>query len=43
VLKVLPEKQVFADYLARLQERPAYQRYAATDFEMARQAGMVGG
>jgi len=31
ILKAFPDKPVFRDYLARLQERPAYQRYLAKD------------
>lgn len=34
-LKVLPERSVFVDYLARIAERPAYQRVQQRDTEMA--------
>ncbi len=38
VLKVFPDKPVFSDYLARLAERPAFQRYAAKDAAMMQAA-----
>ncbi len=34
-LKVLPEKQVFKDYLARVEERPANKRAAKMDTHLA--------
>jgi glutathione S-transferase len=34
ILKVLPERPVFRDYVSRLSERPAYKRYAAKDAEL---------
>lgn len=34
-LKVLPERPAFKDYVARLEERPAYQRYRQKDYELA--------
>lgn len=34
-LKVMPERSVFMDYLARIAERPAYQRVQERDTEMA--------
>ena len=37
ILKVLPEKPAFADYLARLEARPAYQSYIAKDAAAAGQ------
>ena len=42
ILRVLPEKPVFSDYLARLTKRPGFQRYSAKDYEMAKAAGMPG-
>jgi glutathione S-transferase len=42
VLKVLPDRPEFAAYLARVAERPAFQRFMARDLEMARAAGMAG-
>lgn len=42
MLKVLPEKPVFRQYIERLQARPAFQRQAAKEFEMAKAAGMMG-
>ncbi|WP_378948275.1 glutathione S-transferase family protein [Mesorhizobium sp. ANAO-SY3R2] len=41
VLRILPDKPVFAEYLERLAARPAFKRSAEKDFELARQAGMV--
>ena len=35
ILKVLPERQAFKDYVARIAERPAYQRAQQKDQEMA--------
>lgn len=35
ILKVLPERPAFKDYVARIAERPAYQRAQAKDREMA--------
>ena len=35
VLKVLPQRPVFRDYLARVSGRPAYQRYQRKDGEAA--------
>lgn len=35
VLKLLPEKSVFHDYVARVEARPAYQRVSRRDHEMA--------
>jgi glutathione S-transferase len=35
VLRVLPEKPVFKDYLERVLTRPAYQRATALDAELA--------
>lgn len=35
VLKLLPERNVFRDYVARIEERPAYQRVSQRDYEMA--------
>ena len=35
VLKVLPQRPVFTDYLARVSGRPAYQRYQQKDGEAA--------
>ena len=37
VLRVLPERQVFKDYVARIEERPAYQRAQKRDYELAMQ------
>lgn len=37
VLKVLPERPAFTDYLGRISERPAYKRSQAKDHEMALQ------
>ncbi len=34
ILKVLPERPVFQEYLARLTERPAFGRYMAKDAEL---------
>ena len=42
ILRILREKPVFSDYLARLTERPGFQRYSAKDYEMAKAAGMPG-
>ena len=36
ILKVLPDKPVFQDYLARATSRPAYARVQANDAELAR-------
>lgn len=35
VLKLLPERSVFREYAARIEERPAYQRASQRDYEMA--------
>jgi glutathione S-transferase len=35
VLKLLPEKDVFRDYVGRVEERPAHQRVSQRDYEMA--------
>ena len=35
-LKVLPQLQVFQDYVARATDRPAYRSYAAKEMELAR-------
>lgn len=35
VLKLLPERDVFRDYVARIEERPAYQRTSQRDYELA--------
>ena len=35
ILKVLPERPVFRDYVARLSERPAFKRYQERDQAMA--------
>lgn len=43
VLKTLPEKPVFLDYVERLAARPAFQRASQKDFAMAQEAGMVPG
>ena len=37
ILKVLPALSVFTDYVARLSERPAYQRAQARDAELIKQ------
>ena len=37
VLRVLPERQIFKDYVARIEERPAYQRAQKRDYELAMQ------
>ena len=42
VLHALPERPVFKAYLDRVTARPAYQRSAAKDYEMAKEAGMAG-
>ncbi|MGO4838496.1 glutathione S-transferase family protein, partial [Rhizobiaceae sp. 2RAB30] len=34
ILKVLPERPVFQDYLARVSERPAFGRYMAKDADL---------
>lgn len=34
-MKALPEKQVFLDYMARVEDRPANKRAAAKDYELA--------
>lgn len=36
MMKVLPERPSFVDYMARVSSRPAYQRAQAKDMEMAR-------
>jgi len=36
IMKVLPEKPAFIDYLARISDRPAYQRVQARDAELAK-------
>lgn len=36
LMKVLPERPAFMDYMARVSTRPAYQRAQAKDMEMAR-------
>jgi len=36
IMKVLPEKSAFIDYLARISGRPAYQRVQARDAELAK-------
>lgn len=41
VLRLLPDRPVFAEYLERLSARPGFKRSAEKDFELARQAGMV--
>lgn len=43
VLRILPEKPVFDTYFERVTARPAYQRASQKDFQMAQDAGMVGG
>ncbi len=35
VMKLLPERQAFVDYAARLEERPAYQAVSKRDYELA--------
>ncbi|MFC5586086.1 glutathione S-transferase family protein [Nitratireductor kimnyeongensis] len=35
ILRALPEKQVFKDYLARLESRPAYRKAQQLDMELA--------
>lgn len=42
VLKTLPEKPVFVEYVERLLARPAFQRASQKDFAMAQEAGMPG-
>lgn len=37
ILKVLPSLPVFRDYVTRATDRPAYQRYAAKEAELAKQ------
>ncbi len=37
VLKVLPDRPVFRDYLARATDRPAFQRFMAKDAELIKQ------
>lgn len=42
VLKTLPEKPVFVEYVERLLARPAFQSASQKDFAMAQEAGMAG-
>jgi glutathione S-transferase len=35
MLKVLPARPAFRDYIGRIEERPAYKRYRQKDYEMA--------
>jgi len=43
VLGQLTDRAVLKEYFGRLTERPAYQRYAKKDFELAQAAGMANG
>ena len=43
VLGQLTDRPVLKEYFDRLSERPAYQRYARKDFELAQAAGMAKG